>query len=922
MNEPATTLTTAAPAMDPAVAPDSGRLWWKVTLLAWVILAAFLLDRLALLLMDYWLLQSLGFESIFWTNFWTGFVLFMVGLVSSLAIVGPALANDVGKTMRKIVINAGLAWGVLAGYIFSQQYLTFLMATGVPFGKTDPVFGNDIGYYVYSIPPLWTAWWFLFVGTMLALGSWVLCSYVGAKNVQIPEGMNRLTAVVGAISTRGTRITLGVLGLVIGFGWWLARYDVLIADNSPSSVFSGAAYVDVEGLFSTVNDYHVTAWVTLLMTGAIVLMMGHLSRAVRGQEAGWAPQVRKLAFAAMILLCVDFGFKAMVGLRQLVFVSPNEPVIQMPYIKAHIDATREAYNLGSIETVRFIPKDVGDPLPDPKEILNSPTMRNVPLWPGYCSYLEDLVDIQHRYRIVQTDGDSMIYGPLLETFQQQQKLRAYYRFLDMDTLRYEIDGEPRMLVSSAREVPLMEPAPWLAWWGQQFMLFTHGYGLVTASASEKTPVGDPVYVSKGIPVTSAVPELQPSNQRIYYGEGAGSMAYTNVDRMTELDYPTDEGRAVLEFPDDVKAGVKIDSFLKRLVFGYKSGQFFEIVFSDLIHDGTRVHYFRTPLQRLERVAPFLFFDSDPFAIAAQDGIIWMANGMTWTDAYPYSGFQDLGDKSDTRSPFPRRRHQRMNYVRDSVKATVNAYSGKLTLYKFADEPVVDTLEEIYPDLFTDPARMPDDVRKQLQYPVQLLHVQFDDMYIIYQMEDPMTFFNMEDMWDDADEVLGAVMDTGHAIRFSIEPYYVMVDTTDGLVPESKNKTQFALAMLFTPEKALNLRAMPMVYQDGEDYGKLICLQVPKGHYFLGPEQADATIDQEPSIAQQISWWNRRGLEVIRGHTTALLVQGEVIYVEPIFLRSQQNPITQLKQVCVVFRGKARMAPTLEQALTEAIEAHR
>ncbi|MHC4670113.1 MAG: UPF0182 family protein, partial [Planctomycetota bacterium] len=798
-----------------------------------------------------------------------------------------------------------------------------LMAPGLAFGQVDPVFRIDIGFYVFTLPPIWTAWSFLFIGTSLALVSWIFCAYMGQSKTLAPVDMTRVARFWGVVGTRGTRITLGILALLSAIGWWLGRYNVLIADNSVSSIFSGAGYVDVVGLFSTVHAYLVTAVITLAVATLLIVLLGRLHGRVRGVPAPatrWSPG--RLGLAVILLICLDFGFMAIVGLRQMVFVAPNEPVVQLPYIRQHIGATRDAFNLGAVETVTFIPKDVGDPLPDPDELLESPTFRNAPLWPGFCSFLEDLVDIQHADRILLTDGDPMIYGPLLEIFRQQQKLRAYYNFLDMDTIRVPVDGEPQMLVSSVREVPLLEPQPWLAWWGQQFMLFTHGYGLVTASTRDATAQGDPVYVSKGIPVATGVPALQAKNQRVYYGEGAGSMAYSNVRKMTELDYPTDEGRAVMTFPQDVKAGVKLDSLLKRLVFGYKSGQFFEIVFSELIDDDTRVHYYRTPIERLERVAPFLYYDTDPFAVVTNGGITWMVNGMTYADRYPYSQFQDLGDKSDTRSPFRRRAHVRMNYVRDAVKATVDGYTGRLTLYKFADEPVLNTLEQIYPDLFTPTEKMPDDVRSQIQYPVQLMHVQFDDLYILYQMNDPMYFFNMEDMWDDGDEVLGPILDDGLAIRFSIEPYYLMVDTRDELIPDAEQKTQFALTMLFTPERALNLRAIPMVYQDGKDYGRLVCFQVPKGHYYLGPEQADAAIDQEPSIAQQISWWNRRGLEVIRGHTTGLLVDGEVIYIEPIFLRSQQNPVTQLKRVCVVFRGKARMAATLEEALRLAVEAHR
>ena len=909
---------TDLPECSVARAPDAGRLWSRMMVVLWIGLGVFLVDRLCLLLMDYWLFESLGFESVFWTNFGTGAVLFGAGILSSIFVIGPAFAHDIGRRTRRIVLNAGLLWGVLSGYFLSLQYLAFLMATGKDFGHVDPVFGNDVGFYIFTVPPIWTGWWFFFGGTFLAVLSWSFCAAVSRKDAAAPGDMTRLGCFLGVIGTRGTRVTLGILGTLAAFGWWLARYDVLIADNSASSVFNGAGYVDVTGLFSTVNDYHFTAAITLGLTASLILILGRMHRAVGG---GGPASIRRLVVVVLALLAADFGFKGIVGVRQALFVTPNEPVIQLPYIKAHIAATREAYNLGAVETVRFIPKDVGDPLPDVDELLKSPTLRNAPLWPGFCSYLEDLIDIQHRERVLQTDGDTLVYGPLLDIFRQQQKLRPYYNFLDIDTIRYRIDGEPRMLVSAVREVPLVEPVPWLAWWGQQFMLFTHGFGLVTAYASQTTPEGGPVYVSSGIPVTSQEPALQPENQSVYYGEGAGSMAYSNVREMKELDYPTDEGRAEVVLPKNTKAGIHLDSFLKRLVFGYKSGEFFEIVFSDLIDEETRVHYYRTPLQRLRRVAPFLYYDSDPYAVAADDRIVWLVNGMTYADSYPYSQLQELGDKSDVRTPWPQP-HVPVNYVRDAVKATVDGYTGKLTLYKFDDEPVLDTLAEIYPDLFTAKEEMPEAVRAQVQYPVQLMHIQFDDLYIVYQMADTMTFFNMEDMWDDADEVLGPILDQGHAIRFSIEPYFVMVDTGDGLLPASKQKTQFAMAMVFTPERALNLRAIPMVYQDGEDYGRIVCLQVPKGHYFLGPEQADATIDQDPEIAPRLTWWTRRGVEVIRGHTTTLVVQGEVIYVEPIFLRSQQNPFTQLKQVCVVFRGKAVMAETLEKALRQAVEWHR
>ena len=361
----------------------------------------------------------------------------------------------------------------------------------------------------------------------------------------------------------------------------------------------------------------------------------------------------------------------------------------------------------------------------------------------------------------------------------------------------------------------------------------------------------------------------------------------------------------------------MDSLLKRVVFGLRSGSFLDIVFSDLVSDSSRVHYFRSPLERVERIAPFLYLDSDPFAVAADDRVLWMVNGLTTTDRYPYSAPAELGDKADRRTPVAQSTRI-VNYARDSVKATVDAYTGKVTLYQISDEPIAETWAAVYPDLFEPAEAMPEDVRTQLQYPVQLMHAIFDDLYIYFHQTDPLTFFSWEDVFDDADEVKGDLLDEGNSVTFSIEPYYWIAEA-GGDLPSSSDRYQFALSTVFTPEGAKNLRAIATAYMDGEDYGKLSMLQVPKGLFYPGPEQADAAIDQDAFISQQISLWNRLGLDVIRGHTTPLVIDGEVIYLEPLLIKSAQNPVPQLKRVIAVFRGSAAMGATLEEALRAAVE---
>lgn len=725
------------PQVEVARVPDATLLWTRFLTFGLFMVGLFLLNQLTFVLFDFWLLQSLGFENVFWTNFKMGAWLFAIatGLYGA-AVAFPAYYHDVGAKARRIAVLSSLIVGPLAGYFLCVHYLDFLlMFNGKSFGKVEDVFGLDYGFYVFVLHGLWDCWETLLGAGIFFVVSSLLCAFVARRHLKEPEGMSRVAGVFALMSTPCTLVALALLGLITAAGIFMARYNLMSRDNAKkidetfysTGVFQGPTYVDVTGFFSTYNGYYVAAAISLFMGIALTYLLQSLALAFNRQPGGenWYPRVKKAALWLSILLVADFAWLAAVGIRQLIFVTPNQPVIQLDYIKKHIDATREGYNLDAVEEVSFVPKDGMDPLPTVQDLLATPTLKNAPLWPGFISKLEPQLDPQHAKRVIQTNGDIIVYGPTLEVMRAQQKLRPYYNFLDIDTVRYMIDGEKRMFVSAVREVPLIEPAPWLAWWGQQFMLFTHGHGLVMAPTNEIDTDGWPVYSSWNIPPETRHKELEVKQNAIYYGEGSGTMAYSNVRNMKELDYPTEEGRAENKMQPHEAASVPIDSLLKRLVFGWRSGQFWEIVFSDLIGPETHVHYYRTPIERLERIAPFLFIDTDPFAFIADGKILWMVNGMTTTDLYPYSRREMLGDMSDDRSgAYVVRPHRRINYVRDTVKAVLDAYSGQLTLYKIADEPVVDTWEGVYPGLFTARQKMPAAVKAQLQYPHQLKTVSF------------------------------------------------------------------------------------------------------------------------------------------------------------------------------------------------------
>ena len=902
------------------MAPQVGVLWRRTFIIVLVGLGLFFLDRLTVLLATYWFFEAVDLSQVFWTNLRAGAALFAIGFVLFVgSIVAPAYVHPVSSSSRGLYRGCGAAVGLVAAYLFALRYAEFLPAfPNVGFGEVDPVFGRDVGFYVFVLPAAWVGWWTLLTAVVVALISSASAAYQSRGDLEPSPRMGAFSAFLGRAASPLTTGLVLALGVVLAVGVRLSRFDLLVKDNAASAINNGAEVLDITGVFSTLNYLHLTSFGVLGVTGGLFFVLREISRGFEGPDrAGWTFPVRKAALLILMPIALDLSFWAAVGLRNLTLVLPNEPVIQLDLIDRHIQATLEGYGLNGIEISRFLPATDGDPLPIADDLLSNVALRNAPLWPGFVSKLERLIDPQHAERILLTGGDQTVYGPVVEIFNQEQRLRTYYDFMDVDAVRYMVDGEPRMYVSAVREIPLIEPQEWLAWWGQRFVLFTHGHGLVMAETSKIAPSGGPVYVSSGLPTTSDLEVVESANQSIYYGEGAATMAYSNVNEMLEFDFPTDEGRAEVELPQGVGTGVHLSSLLRRVVFGWRSGQFFEIVFSRLIDDDTRVHYFRKPLERLARVAPFLYFDTDIHAVAADGRIVWIANGLTSTDRYPYSQIQWLGDKSDERAPYPGAL-RRTNWVRDAVKATVDAYTGELNFYAISDDPVLRTWASVYPDLFRDGAEIPPAVREHLQYPVQLFHIQFDDVFNLYHMTDPMTFFNMEDAWDDADEVLGAILDRGKAITFSIEPYHWIAETGDAL-PESDRGQQFMLSMLFTPESSLNLRAMAYVYQDGADYGRIGVLQIPKGRYQIGPEQVDSTIDQDPEISQQITLWNRLGSEVIRGHTTAVLVGNELVYLEPIFIRSQQNPASQLKRVIVVIRGQAAMGETLEEAVRAAVD---
>ena len=918
----------------PAI-PTPGRLWRALRFWIWTLVATLVFAAIPDFFVDYWFFESIGHPEVFGTMLGVQVALFAVTwVIFCLADYLPIRQYAVSAGLRDAAIHLGSWSGLFAGWLVARNWETFLLwRHRQPFGELDPVFGLDLGFYVFTLPALSAL-----LAVLAAAGFDTAVAFLLGRFDQVRAYglLDRRDLTIwdkaGLMVTPGLNVALGVMGVSLVGATYLGRYGLLVTADAVSGVRTGASYVDVEGLFSTLNLIHVSVAVEIAVMVAVGIALAriarHYSRIVdaerpeaplpAGRPAIGLP-VRLAAGAAAI----DLLFFGGVVVRDHVFVRPNEPTIQLPYIQRHMDATLKAYRLDGVEAVEWRPPDARLAS---AEIASSLTVQNAPILPSWVSRLEAPPDVQHLRRITLSE-DLTVYGPTLDVFRQEQTLRPYYDLLNVDGVRYTVDGVTRMFASAVRELPsraFLGPKEWLRYWGSAALMYTHGYGLVMAPVNMVDAEGRPEYAVSGIPGRTPHAEFATVEPRVYYGEGMkDDYVLTNIRHLEELDYADEQFRVSGVFPDGDGAGIAVDGFWKRVMLAAHTKDVTAFLFSSFIdHDRTRVHLYRTPMRRVSRIAPFLFVDSNNVAFMADGRIHWMVNALTTTDMYPYALREVLGDKADERA-VEAHPDRVINYAEDSVKITIDAFDGRIRFYRMTDDPIIAAWSQAFAGLFEPDERMPPAVRAQLNYPLQWFHVQFDDIYKRYHMRHPIEFYNVEDLWDDADEVVGSLgrgleeYGTTDEMTFSYEGFNALVDPADlpaGVADLRPGALHYALLMPFTPEGGRHLRSLVIALQDPGSYGRLIDLRVPQGTFVPGPEQADTIIDTDAQVNQQIALWIRHASEVVRGHTLLLPVRGDLIYIEPLWISSIQNRLPTIKLFSVVYKGRAVMATTIDAAL--------
>lgn len=537
---------------------------------------------------------------------------------------------------------------------------------------------------------------------------------------------------------------------------------------------------------------------------------------------------------------------------QKFIVEPNEFNREKQYIEHAIKYTRTAYDLDKIERKPF---PAGRTL-TAQDIKDNPqTIDNIRLWD---------------------------WRPLEQTYGQLQAMRLYYEFKGIDVDRYTIDGKYRQVMLSARELNQELLPEQAKTWVNQKLQYTHGYGIVMSPVNEVTTEGLPNFIIKDIPPQTNT-DLVIDRPEIYYGESTDAYVMVNT-KTQEFDYPMGDDNAWATYSET--SGVKINSFLRKTIFALAFADYRMILSTDMTND-TQVLFNRNIYERVPKIAPFLMYDGDPYIVLSDGRLYWMWDAYTVSNMYPYS------------EPF----RGRMNYIRNSVKVTIDAYNGDVKFYVAdASDPVIQTFAKIFPNMFLHLDEMSDDLKNHMRYPEELFLTQARKL-ATFHMTDPQIFYHKEDKWNLPTELYGRE-------EVAMEPYYTITRLPGEEEPE------FVLILPYTPQNRKNMISWLAARMDGEHYGKLINYQFPKQELVYGPMQIEARINQDAAISQQLTLWDQRerGFSVIRGNLLAIPIKDSLLYVEPIFLQAEASRIPELRRVIVAHEDRIVMEPTLEMAL--------
>jgi len=731
---------------------------------------------------------------------------------------------------KKFVLWFSLIIALFMGFSESSSWekiLIYLNRTS--FGITDPIFNKDIGFYMFSLP-FWefVRNWLSFALTLITVV--VAAIYVIKKAVKYEYKK----LIIETPVKMHLSLLIGFILILKSWQYWLNAFKILY---STRAVIYGAGYADVHATLFALRVLMVLA----LVCAALFF--------VTARKENWKLPALGLAVLVGVSILLGGIYPTII---QSAVVLPNEGTKERPYILNNIEATRGAYGLDKIKEEEF---PVKEEISFEDIEKNDDTIRNIRLWD---------------------------WRPIKQTLKQIQAIRLYYDFNSVDIDRYYFNGNYQQVMVSPRELDKDKIPEQAKTWVNETLTYTHGYGVVVNPVNKISGEGLPELLIKDIPPVSSV-NLTITRPEIYYGEITKGYVIVKT-KAKEFDYPKGDDNVYSTYAGN--GGMQVSSLWRRILFSIKYSNM-QILLTTNFTPESRIMINRNIQERVNKVAPFLGYDKDPYIVISKEGkLFWIQDAYTISNSYPYSTPVTGGY---------------FNYIRNSVKVVIDAYNGTMDFYIIDQkDPVVKVYQNIFPQLFKNFDQMSEDLKEHIRYPKDLFHVQAE-LYSTYHMMDPDVFYNKEDYWNTPNEIYAE-----NEIR--MEPYYIITKLP------SHDRVEFILITPFTPSTKNNMIAWLAAKNDQPEYGDLVVYKFPKEKLIFGPMQIEARIDQDSEISQQLTLWGQKGSTVIRGNLLVIPIEKSILYVEPLYLRAETGEIPELKRVIISNGSDVMIGNSLENAL--------
>ena len=848
------------------VGPRKRRRWKLWLLLAGIVLLFSFSWIISIYISALWF-ESLGYSSLYWYIFKTKIALFAGSalltalLLSATFLLFQRLFGAYAFENRTIVLNnqpfqfspakfiRPLGWliSVLFGLIYGFSLKDHWRQFALFWNQPPTNIQDPVFGKSLGFYLFSLPFYDLLCSWLLGVTFIILCAAVAYSLLGLPQTVLKPTVRWSSgAAFRALCVALALFLLVLSWQTYLSRFPYLWEDHP---IFTGVTYTDA----------HYTLPALLIVS--IVLIVAALILLVN------AFTVRRfsvlLIAVALPIATYIAGVVLIPSYIQSFIVKPNELDRESTYIAHNIEWTRRGFGLDQIELREF----EAEPSTAALDLANNrETLENIRLWD---------------------------WRALQDTLRQIQAIRPYYDFPDVDVDRYVADGRVRQMMVAPREINDAKLPAQSRNWINERLIYTHGYGVTMNSANGFTTEGLPQFALSNMPVEARAPEVKLTRPQIYFGELTDRYVYVKT-KQNEFDYPQGDTTSYTTY--EGTGGIRIGNRLRRMLLAWGVGDLAKLPFSDDVTSDSRVLINRNIRDIVNGVAPFLTYDTDPYIIVDSEGrLFWIIDAFTESSYFPYSTHHDVGGNS-------------LNYIRNSVKVSIDAYNGTVRFYVFDNQdPIVAAYRRIFPNLFLDANQMPADLRVHVRYPETLIRAQ-GEVYSLYHTQNPKVFFQREDVWSLALQV--TLDEQGKKKNVPIDPYFVLMQ-----LPGEQQKNEFVVILPFTPSNRNNMIGWMAGRSDGDNYGKLVVYNFPESRVIDGPLQIEARIDQNAQLSGQFTLWNQQGSRVIRGHLLVIPIGRSLMFVEPVYLQSENSPMPELRLVVLATQEKLAYGQMFAEAMT-------